>query len=97
MDTATDMYFVRAALARDVTLTEISANLDLIERYSLTTCRMTFDVRLTEIVTFEEQRSIKGARQCVRKAVAEIEPSRMASLPNFDQRFRECRKPLARD
>jgi gamma-glutamyltranspeptidase len=52
----------------------------LIERYSLTTCRMTFDVRLTEIVTFEEQRSIKRARQCVRKAVAEIEPSRMASF-----------------
>ena len=41
---------------------------------------MTFDVRLTEIVTFEEQRSIKRARQCVRKAVAEIEPSRMASF-----------------
>ena len=50
----------------------------LIERYSLTTCRMTVDVRLTEIVTFEEKMSIKRARQCVRKAVAELEPSRVA-------------------
>lgn len=44
---------------------------------------MAFDVGLTEVVSFEEQRQIERARKGIRKAVAEIERSGMASFAEF--------------